>query len=52
MMPDKHIHTPWASPDAELKSAGIRLGSDYPKPMVDLKTTRHRALEAYKKIKR
>ncbi len=50
-LPGQHIHTPWLASAATLKAANIQLGKTYPTPIVDLKTTRERALEAYKKIK-
>jgi deoxyribodipyrimidine photo-lyase len=48
---DKYIHNPWEAPPAILQGAGIRLGTDYPKPVVDLKGSRERALDAFNKIK-
>lgn len=47
----KYIHKPWEAPDFELKLANIELGKTYPKPLVDLKASRERALEAYQHIK-
>lgn len=47
-MPKKYIHRPWEAPDNILEYAGVRLGKTYPKPMVDHKTARERALSAYK----
>lgn len=43
---DTDIHSPWEAPQGVLAAAGIRLGRDYPLPMVDLKTSRERALAA------
>jgi deoxyribodipyrimidine photo-lyase len=50
-LPDKWIHKPWEAPASELRSAGIRLGRDYPEPLVDLKATRLRALDAWGEVK-
>ena len=50
-LPKQHIHAPWEAPAGVLDEAGIALGRDYPEPMVDLKATRERALEAYGKVK-
>lgn len=50
-LPDKYIHKPWEAPAAILKDAGITLGDDYPKPLVDLKVSRQRALDAFQQIK-
>ncbi len=49
-LPDKFVHCPWEAPDEILKSAGIALGTQYPKPMVDLKESRLRALAAVKTL--
>jgi len=49
---DRHIHEPWAAPASELKAAGIRLGSDYPRPIVDHAEARDRALMALAEIGR
>ena len=48
---NRHIHTPWLAPPEELKTAGIALGSDYPRPVVDHAQARDRALAAYKSAK-
>ncbi len=47
---DKSIHTPWDAPELVLKAAGVCLGSTYPKPIVDHKTAREKALAAYKDL--
>ncbi|MEM7774551.1 MAG: deoxyribodipyrimidine photo-lyase [Pseudomonadota bacterium] len=47
----RHIHAPWEAPEAALQSADVRLGETYPKPIVDHKHTRDRALSAYATIK-
>ncbi len=50
-LPDKYLFKPWLAPDSVLKAAGIKLGQDYPKPIVDLAFSRQRALTAYFSIK-
>lgn len=50
-LPDKYIHRPWEAPDDVLAQAGIRLGRDYPEPIVDHDIARRKALVAYDKIK-
>ncbi|MEM8800266.1 MAG: deoxyribodipyrimidine photo-lyase [Pseudomonadota bacterium] len=50
-LPQKYIHAPWTAPARVLADAGVKLGADYPKPIVDHKAARERALEAYKSIK-
>lgn len=47
-LPDKYLNRPWEAPEHVLKNAGIVLGKTYPKPIVDHKFARDRALEAYK----
>ncbi|WP_048863048.1 FAD-binding domain-containing protein, partial [Acidisphaera rubrifaciens] len=46
----RHVHAPWEAPEAALAAAGVRLGADYPRPVVDLAAGRTRALEAYRGI--
>ncbi|MEW9796901.1 cryptochrome/photolyase family protein [Alteromonas sp. CYL-A6] len=50
-LPDKYIHKPWETPPVIAKEAGVILGETYPKPIVDLKASRQRALDAFDKIK-
>ena len=50
-LPDKWIHQPWAAPVEVLAAAGVSLGTDYPRPLVDLKASRQRALDAWARIK-
>ncbi|MDB5613611.1 MAG: deoxyribodipyrimidine photolyase [Devosia sp.] len=45
-MPDQWIHEPSAAPRDVLQQAGVRIGDTYPAPIVDLKQSRVRALEA------
>ena len=50
-LPDEWLHRPWLAPAAVLAAAGVRLGTTYPAPIVDLKLSRERALEAYARAK-
>lgn len=50
-LPDKFIHSPWEAPDCVLLKAGVALGKNYPKPLVDLGLSRKQALVAYQQIK-
>ena len=52
VLPEKYIAQPWTAPASVLDEHGIRLGKDYPEPIVDLKATRERALERYKTIRK
>jgi len=50
-LPDKYLHKPWEAPDLVLTAAGVRLGDNYPQPIVDHKTARETALAAYAHLK-
>jgi deoxyribodipyrimidine photo-lyase len=45
-LPARYIHRPWEAAPIDLAGAGIRLGLDYPQPMIDHATARARALQA------
>lgn len=45
-MPTEWIHHPWDAPAAVLKAAGVELGFNYPKPIIDIDTARQRLTEA------
>ncbi|MEO0383283.1 MAG: deoxyribodipyrimidine photo-lyase [Pseudomonadota bacterium] len=49
-LPKKYLHKPWEAPAAVLRDAGMTLGSTYPRPIVDHKTARDRALQAFKSL--
>jgi deoxyribodipyrimidine photo-lyase len=49
-LPDKHLHMPWTAPADVLQRAGLVLGADYPKPIVDHAEARARALSAFAAI--
>jgi deoxyribodipyrimidine photo-lyase len=48
---DSAIRAPWLATDTALKKAGVSLGVNYPRPIVDLTSSRVRALDAYKEMK-
>lgn len=50
-LPNKYLFKPWQAPEKILNDAGIILGITYPKPIVDLKISREKALLAYKALK-
>lgn len=50
-LPDDVLHKPWEADPVTLKSAGVDLGTTYPKPIVDHKTAREQALAALATIK-
>ena len=51
-LPAKYLHAPWTAPQTELAKAGIELGRDYPRPLIDLAQGRNRALEVYRRTVR
>jgi len=50
-LPDAVIHAPWDADAGVLAQAGVRLGTTYPLPLVDLADGRARALAAYESVK-
>jgi len=46
-LPDRWIHAPHLAPDDVLQKAGIVLGKNYPRPIVDHDAARKSALKAY-----
>ncbi|MBB5572358.1 deoxyribodipyrimidine photolyase [Rhizobium paranaense] len=48
----KYIHRPFEAPDTVLKRAGIELGRDFPRPIVDHTAARQRALDAHASLKK
>ncbi len=50
-LPLQYIFEPWKAPASVLRAAGIKLGHNYPSPIVDLKASRQRALAAYAQIR-
>jgi deoxyribodipyrimidine photo-lyase len=44
-LPAKHIHSPWDAPESVLEQAGVRLGANYPRPIVDHRFARSRFLD-------
>ncbi len=50
-LPAALIHKPWIASPERLASFGLRLGRDYPSPMVDHDAARRRALAAFQTLK-
>jgi deoxyribodipyrimidine photo-lyase len=48
---DSGIHAPWTAKPLELEAAGLRLGENYPKPIVDHAEARERTLQRYEVVK-
>lgn len=51
-LPERFVHAPWEASESVLMQAGVRLGEDYPRPIVDLKVSRVAALAAFDQMKR
>lgn len=51
-LPLPYLFAPWMAPDQVLKKAGVHLGETYPHPIVDLKESREKALEAFSRLKK
>jgi deoxyribodipyrimidine photo-lyase len=49
---NKAIHAPWLAKPLELEEAGLVLGRDYPRPIVDHAEARTRTLERYAVVKK
>ena len=47
-LPNQYIHEPWEANLDILEGAGIKLGEDYPEPVIEHKMGRERALSAFK----
>jgi len=50
-LPKKYLFCPWEAPKDVLKKAQVELGKTYPLPILDLKESRARALEALEQCK-
>ncbi len=48
-VPAKFIHKPWELSELEQEAVGCVLGRDYPRPIVDHKTQREKALALYRR---
>jgi deoxyribodipyrimidine photo-lyase len=50
-LPRRFVHSPWRAPADVLAAARLRLGTDYPRPIVEHEAARRRALAAFAEIK-
>jgi deoxyribodipyrimidine photo-lyase len=51
-LPRAFVHKPWEAPDALLAASGVRLGHDYPRPVIGPAEGRARALAAFAALRR
>jgi deoxyribodipyrimidine photo-lyase len=49
-LPTSMIHKPWTADEGRLAAFGLKLGRDYPAPMVDHDAARRRALAAFQSL--
>jgi deoxyribodipyrimidine photo-lyase len=50
-LPTPWIFRPWEAPNHVLSAAGVRLGDNYPRPLVDHAEARRAALAAFERIR-
>ncbi|EKZ98493.1 deoxyribodipyrimidine photo-lyase [Cupriavidus sp. HMR-1] len=50
-LPDRYVHAPWTAPEEVLRAAGVKLGEDYPRPIVQHDVARKETLERYGVVK-
>jgi deoxyribodipyrimidine photo-lyase len=51
-LPNKYLHAPWQAPADVLQDAGVKLGQDYPRPVVDHAEARKLTLQRYGVVKK
>ncbi len=50
-LPTRYLHDPASAPASVLATANVRIGTTYPRPIVDHKAARQRALDAFAALK-
>jgi deoxyribodipyrimidine photo-lyase len=50
-LPLKLLHEPWLGDESEMLACGVRLGRDYPRPIVVHAEARQRALDTYQRMR-
>ncbi len=51
-LPPADLHAPWEASPVALASAGIELGKDYPRPVIDHDEARAKTLARYSVVKK
>ena len=51
-LPNKYLYNPSEAPKEVLDKANIVIGKDYPEPIINLKASRGKALDAFKSLKK
>jgi deoxyribodipyrimidine photo-lyase type I len=49
-VPDEHIHEPWKMNKLQQQDCGVKIGKDYPEPIVDHNEKRKEAIEKFEKL--
>ena len=49
-LPNRWLFAPWEASEQVLYEAGVTLGRDYPRPMIDLKESREQAMSAWRML--
>ena len=49
-LPNKYLFNPWLAPENILNAANVYLGTNYPKPIIDMDISRKKAMAAYEAI--
>ena len=50
-VPDRFIHAPWTMDPRDQQACGMRVGRDYPAPIVDHDRARKGTLELFRRIR-
>ncbi|MFN8770124.1 MAG: cryptochrome/photolyase family protein [Neisseriaceae bacterium] len=50
-LPNQYLFSPWEAPQMILNAAGVELGVNYPKPIVNLSLSRELAIKAFASLK-
>lgn len=51
-LPDAHLHAPWETPPAVQNESGVKIGDDYPEPIVEHSLARERTLDVYSRARK
>jgi deoxyribodipyrimidine photo-lyase len=50
-LPDAALHAPWTARPVDLEAAGVKLGRNYPRPIVEHELARERTLDRYSVVR-
>ncbi|MFB6241621.1 MAG: deoxyribodipyrimidine photo-lyase [Candidatus Nanosalina sp.] len=49
-VPDEHIHEPWKMPEEVQENCGVKIGDEYPEPIVDHDEERKKAVKRFEEL--